>query len=228
MNEIIIDKNLSRILKVKMCVNELNNIDEIEDIDIQNINLMGKELNINLTEIIKLKNLKSLSLKFFDITDEVIDTINQLEFIDKIEFSMCIFKTKKALKETIKSVTIYNCKSFDIELLKDNTVLEELKLIHSGLIDIFNLNIFENLKYLKIADCNIISVPKISLLEKLEYLYLNNVELQYDINITTMKNLKLISLNGSKVQDKGKYVKMLYEQNKELLIEFEEDSLPIE
>ena len=92
MSEKIIDKNLSRIIKVKMCTNSLNNIEEIEDISIQDINLMQNKLNIDLTEIVKLKNLKSLSLKFFDITDEIIEAINQLNAMENIEFSMCIAK----------------------------------------------------------------------------------------------------------------------------------------
>ena len=76
MYEKIIDKNLSRIIKIKMCTNNLNSLEEIEDISIQDINLMQNKLNIDLTEIIKLKNLKNISLKFFEITDEIIEAIN--------------------------------------------------------------------------------------------------------------------------------------------------------
>lgn len=228
MSEKIIDKNLSRIIKVKMCVNGLNNIEEIEDISIQDINLMQKKLNIDLTEIVKMKNLKNISLKFFEITDEVLDSINQLEFIEKIEFSMCIFKTKKALSKNFKSVTIYNCQNFELDMLDENTTLEELQLIHSGIIDISKLSIFKDLKYLKLSDCNVISIPKISLLGKLEQLYLNNIEIPYDIDITKIPNLRFISLSGSNVPNKEEYIQKLYKQNKELVIEFEENNLPIE
>lgn len=228
MSEKIVDKNLSRIVKVKMCVNNLKTIEEIEDISIQNINLMQNKLDINLAEITKLKNLKSISLKFFDISDEAIETINKLEHIEKIEFLMCSFTTKKVLSKKIKSVIIYNCKDFDINMLNENKELEELQLIHSGIVDISNLIMFSNLKYLKLSDCNIISIPKISLLYNLEQLYLNNTEILYDIDITKISKLKFISLNGSNVQDKEQYIKNLLKQKEDLKVEFKEDNLPVE
>ncbi len=228
MSEKINDKNLLRIIKVKMCTNELNNIEEIEDISIQDINLMKCKLNIDLTEIAKLKNLKSISLKFFEITDRVVEAINQLEFIETIEFSMCIFKNKSILSNKLKSITIYNCQDFNISMINSNISLEKLQIIHSGMIDITNLKTFQNLKFLKIAHCNVISIPNIDVLEHLEQLYLNHIEIPYDIDISKMHSLELISLSGSKVPNKEKYIKKLYEQNRKITIEFEENDLPIE
>ncbi len=228
MSEKINDKNLSRIIKVKMCANELNNIEDIEDISIQDINLMQHKLNIDLTEIVKLRNLKSISLKFFEITDGVIETINQLEFIEAIEFSMCIFKNKSTLSNKLRSITIHNCQDFNISMINSNISLEKLQIIHSGIIDINNLKTFQNLKFLKIAHCNAISIPNIDKLEHLEQLYLNHIEIPYNIDISKMHNLKLISLSGSKVPDKEKYIEQLYEQNRKIIIEFEENDLPIE
>ena len=144
MSEKIIDKNLSRIIKTKMCTSNLSSIEEIKDISIQDINLMQNKLNINLMEIIKLKNLKSISLKFFEITDEIIEAINKLEYIESIEFSMCIFKTKSRLSSKLKSVIIYNCQDFKLDMLKENTILEELQFIHSGIVDINNIINFNN------------------------------------------------------------------------------------
>jgi len=231
MREEIIDKNLSRIIKIKMCTSDINNIEDIEDIEdisIQNINLMQKKLNINLTEIAKLKNLKSLSIKFFEITDEIVQAINQLEYLDTIEFSMCIFKNKQALQKNIKEVIIFNCQDFSIDMLSQNTIIEELQLVHSGIVDISDISNFKNLKYLKISHCSAISIPNIAILECLERLYLNHIEIPYDIDISKMANLKFISLNGSKVTNKEKYIQNLYDQNKELIIEFEENDKPTE
>ncbi len=196
------DRNLSRIIKLKMCTSDINDIEEVEDISIQNINLMQNRLNIDLTEIVKLKKLRNLSLKFFEITDEFIEAINQLAHIKRIEFSMCIFKNK-------------------IELL------EELQIIHSGIVDISNIKKFKKVKYLKIAHCNVISIPGITALENLEQLYLNHIEIPYDIDISKMQNLKFISLSGSNVSNKEKYIEKLHKQNEKVTIEFKEDDLPI-
>lgn len=228
MSEKIIDKNLSRIIKIKMCTSDINDIEDIEDICIQDINLMEKKLNIDLTEIAKLKNLKSVSLKFFEITDEVVQAINQVQYLETIEFSMCIFKNKEVLNKNIKSVIIVNCQDFKIDMLNANTILEELQLVHSGIVDMVDISNFKNLKYLKIAHCSATSVPSITKLEYLERLYLNHIEIPYDIDISKMSNLKFMSLSGSNVPNKEMYVKNLYDQNKEIIIEFEENDKPIE
>ena len=227
MSEKINDRNLSRIIKLKMCTSDINNIEEVEDISIQDINLMQNKLNIDLTEIVKLKKLKNLSLKFFEITDQVIETINQLEHIKRLEFSMCIFKNKIELPEKVQSVIIYNCQDFNTNMLNKNTDLEELQLIHSGIVDISNIKKFKKVKHLKIAHCNAISIPSITALENLEQLYLNHIEIPYDIDISKMPNLKFISLSDSNVPNKKKYIEKLHKQNKKITIEFKEDDLPI-
>ena len=227
MSEKINDRNLSRIIKLKMCTSDINNIEEVEDISIQDINLMQNKLNIDLTEIVKLKKLKNLSLKFFEITDQVIETINQLEHIKRLEFSMCIFKNKIELPEKVQSVIIYNCQDFNTNMLNKNTDLEELQLIHSGIVDISNIKKFKKVKYLKIAHCNAISIPSITALENLEQLYLNHIEIPYDIDISKMPNLKFISLSGSNVPNKEKYIEKLHKQTEKVTIEFKEDDLPI-
>ena len=221
------DRNLSRIIKLKMCTSDINDIEEVEDISIQNINLMQNRLNIDLTEIVKLKKLRNLSLKFFEITDEFIEAINQLEHIKRLEFSMCIFKNKIELPEKVESVIIYNCQDFNTNMLNKNTDLEELQLIHSGIVDISNIKKFKKVKYLKIAHCNAISIPSITALENLEQLYLNHLEIPYDIDISKMPNLKFISLSGSNVPNKEKYIEKLHKQNEKVTIEFKEDDLPI-
>lgn len=127
---------------------------------------------------------------------------------------MCIFKTKSRLSSKLKSVIIYNCQGFKLDMLKENTILEELQLIHSGIVEINNITTFKNLKFLKVANCNVISIPNINVLENLEQLYLNHIEIPYNIDISKMANLKLISLSGSNVSNKKKYIENLYEQKK--------------
>jgi len=228
MEDNIKNQNLLRILKLKLCTTPAKKYTDIESIDISNKNLMGNNLDIDLTEIIKLSNLKTVSLKFFKITDDVIDSINKLEKLYKIEFYMCEFKTKRTLNKKIIDITIYCCKDFSKEILDKSTNIEKLELTNSGLVDMNDLQIFKDLKLIKIRDCSLISLPKISSLDKLEYIYLNNLDIQYDFDISKMNNLKLISLNGSKFINKESYIQNLKEIKPNLVIEDRDDDLPIE
>ena len=224
----IIDKNLLRIIKVKLCTENIKNIEEIDDISIQDVNLMQKRLNINLKEIAKLKGLRNISLKFFEITDDVIDALNKLNLLKKLEFYMCPFNTSKSINKNLKDVTIYNSNGFNTKILEKCSNLESLSIIHSGLVDINNLYAFKSLRYLKIANCSAINIPNISKLIKLQALALNEIEIQNDIDISKMNELEFISLNGSNLANKNEYIERLKTQNKNIEIEFREDNLPIE
>ena len=228
MEDKIKDENLLRVIKLKLCTTPVKSYKEIEEINITNKNFLGNVLNIDLKEIVKLEKLKSLSLKFFEITDDVIDSINSLENLYKIEFYMCDFKTNKNLNNNIKNITIYSCKNFKIDILKDSTNLESLELTNSGLVDINEIQKYTNLEVLKIRDCSLISLPKISTLQNLEYLYINNIDVPYEFDIDKMKKLKFISFSGSKLSNKEAYFKKLQEQNSKIEIECRKNDLPIE
>lgn len=224
----IVDKNLERIIKLKLCTEEINNLEQIEEICVQDINLMEKKLNIDLKEISKLKNLKRLSLKFFDITDEVVDVLNNLEYLEEIEFDICNFKTEKNMSDKILYLSVYNCTEFKNKIINNCKNLLELEIVHSGLININELREFSNLKFLRLSDCNVISLEKINLFKELEELYLNNIELYTDLEISGMDKLIYISLNGSKTQNREEYKNKILSQKQDVEIEFEDSNLPIE
>ena len=228
MSEIIKDDNLSRIIEKKMLIQNLVSIEEIEELNVSNRNLRQEDLKIDLSEIYKIKNLKKITLKFFEITDEVIDVINKLEFLETIEFSTCLFKTNKMLSGSLKTIFIYNCEIFNIDIISRCELLEEFLVIHSGVIDINKLTKYKNLRFIKLAHCNVIGFSNLSKLTNLEELYLNSINIPEKLNISKMYNLKYISLNGSKVIDKSGFIKDLKEQQRNLIIKFEDEDHPIE
>ena len=227
MNINIKDENLSKILQLKLFTERKNNIDEIEDLSITNKNLADEVLHIDLCEINKLKNLRNLSIKFFQITDEVIECINNLESLEELEILCCDFQNTKYITKQIKKLTIYNCKNFKIETLKNN-ITELISLEHSGIIDIYDLTKFNTIKTLRISECTAISLPRISMFTNLENLYLTGISLDLDFDISKMKKLKFICLNGSKAVDNEKYIQDLKKQNSNVKIQFKDSNLPIQ
>ena len=227
MEDKIKDENLLRSIKLKLCTTPIKSYKEIEEINITNKNFLGNILNIDLKEITKLKSLEVISLKFFEINDEVIDSLNMLEKLNKIEFYMCDFKTNKKINNNIKHITIYCCNNFNRNILKDTINIESLEITKSGLVDFNELQIYKKLSILIVRDCSLISLPKISELENLEYLYINNIEIQCTFDISGMKKLKFISFNGSKLPNKELYIKQLQEQNPNVEVECRKEDLPI-
>jgi len=222
------NENLLRTIKLKLCTTPVKSYKEIEDLDVTNKNFLGNILNIDLKEIVKLENLKTLSLKYFEINDEVIESINNLKYLYKIEFYMCEFKTCKQLNNNINDITIYCCSNFEYDILRSSTNIESLELTNSGLVDLNELQHCKKIKALRIRDCSLISLPKISNLVTLEYLYLNNINLELDFDIGLMHELKFISFSGSKNPNKEDYINKIKKLNSNIEIEWRDDDLPIE
>ena len=221
------DKQLLRNIKLRMVVENKTELEEIDELSLVNKNFLGQDLGIDLTEIVKVKNLKNLSIKFFTITDEIIETLNKLEKLETIEILMCKMETSKIIKNNIKTIYIHGVEGLNIDNFQTEN-LEYIRIENSGLIDIYKLTKFSNLERLELVNCPIISVPKISMIKSLEELYLQEIDLQFDLEISNLQKLRFISLNGSKVKDRNTYIEKIKKQNSNLKIEFENTNKPIQ
>lgn len=221
------DKQLLRNIKLRMVVENKTELEEIDELSLVNKNFLGQDLGIDLTEIVKVKNLKNLSIKFFTITDEIIETLNKLEKLETIEILMCKMETSKIIKNNIKTIYIHSVEGLNIDNFQTEN-LEYIRIENSGLIDIYKLTKFSNLERLELVNCPIISVPKISMIKSLEELYLQEIDLQFDLEISNLQKLRFISLNGSKVKDRNTYIEKIKKQNSNLKIEFENTNKPIQ
>ena len=196
------DKQLLRNIKLRMVVENKTELEEIDELSLVNKNFLGQDLGIDLTEIVKVKNLKNLSIKFFTITDEIIETLNKLEKLETIEILMCKMEISKIIKNNIKTIYIHGVEGLNIDNFQTEN-LEYIRIENSGLIDIYKLTKFSNLERLELVNCPIISVPKISMIKSLEELYLQEIDLQFDLENSNLQKLRFISLNGSKVKDRN-------------------------
>ena len=221
------DKQLLRNIKLRMVVENKTELEEIDELSLVNKNFLGQDLGIDLTEIVKVKNLKNLSIKFFTITDEIIETLNKLEKLETIEILMCKMETSKIIENNIKTIYIHSVEGLNIDNFQTEN-LEYIRKENSGLIDIYKLTKFSNLERLELVNCAIISVPKISMIKSLEELYLQEIDLQFDLEISNLQKLRFISLNGSKVKDRNTYIEKIKKQNSNIKIEFENTNKPIQ
>ena len=221
------DKQLLRNIKLRMVVENKTELEEIDELSLVNKNFLGQDLGIDLTEIVKVNNLKNLSIKFFTITDEIIETLNKLEKLETIEILMCKMETSKIIENNIKTIYIHSVEGLNIDNFQTEN-LEYIRIENSGLIDIYKLTKFSNLERLELVNCPIISVPKISMIKSLEELYLQEIDLQFDLEISNLQKLRFISLNGSKVKDRNTYIEKIKKQNSNIKIEFENTNKPIQ
>lgn len=189
--------------KVKKDINKLEEIDllEIKKIIFRSVNNFEEQLDYNISDIEKLKNLINCTIFLFPITEKEIEDINKLQKLKFINFDSCNIKTNKlSFSENIENLFIDNC-NFE----------EDLKISGKGL---------KNIKILGNPDeeprINISNFNNIDKIENLEIHYFNILGLE---NILTIApNLKKLDLDGSKIENFDNIEKFLYRLNKNIEI----------
>ncbi len=89
------DKNFEKTVQYK--VGKFNgeelteeDLSNVMEITINNINIRGEKLDVDISELSMLNKLKHLSLKAFNLTDEEIDMLNSMRYFNFTTYAMWV------------------------------------------------------------------------------------------------------------------------------------------
>ncbi len=154
-------------------------LEKVEDILISNIDPKGNKKNTDLSELPKLKGLKSLSLKGFEITNEVLDVITKLDKIETLIFYSCVSQ------ETIR---------LSIERLK-TLIFDRCRLV-----DYSEINFPENVL---MVSCGIINLSDFVQRNRIKSLSIKGTEIESAMEFKNFSALRSINLDGSTLDDEN-------------------------
>lgn len=180
-NSIEIDKYIHELL-IKPYTEGLNENDlqKVKTIVLSKYNIKNEIVEYDYSDLSKLVNLEKCSIEFLDITDELINNLNQLENLKTIVINSCKIKSIEKIKNNIGKIIIKNS-SEDFFTLFDIPNVETIEIIGFEKIDISILSGYTRLKQLYIYNSNIMSFKQI-------------------LNMTSLNTLKL---DGSKIDDES-------------------------
>ena len=130
-----------------------------------------------MQELIFFKGLEQLTICGFEISDFVIDIINQCKTLKKIQFTKCKWNAQNRLKDDLEYLVIDSC-----------TDLKE--------------QILGNSKCIRIVGNKKLDLAKCKHISKIQKLYLQNCNIFHFAEIINFKNLYYLNLDGSKISDK--------------------------
>lgn len=198
-----IDEEVTKVIRFKLKKYndriEENDLKAIEDFDLSNKTLSGREKNIDLSFLEMMPNLKRISLQYFKIDNNIVNILNSLEKLTVLELNFCeCYFNNKLENKNLLSLSLNCCRInnyLKISLTKNFTIIGENKL---------NLQFLEN---------------KLNT----ENLYLNNCKIEKFDYIEYFSNLKKLNLDGSIVDQKKELKKL----NKKVNISFLDKYLPV-
>lgn len=154
-------------------------LDEITELDLNCIDLVGEKNDVTIEDIVFFKNLKSLYISNFSLGDKSIQLINSRNTLEFIQINNCYFKNEIPLSLNVKHIAI----------------------IDSDNIDFSKINESNNLEKIHIVGCSNVNYEGITKFKNLKKVYLQNMDLD-DVNeITELPNLVYLNLNGSNIAD---------------------------
>ena len=150
-------------------------------------------LQVDLSDLVLLKNLKKLYIRDLHISDFEVDCINHLTSFEYLQIN-----DSKILKLHIP---------FYLEKLNGFTI------VTTKGVNLKDFNKLYNLKILKVISCEVEKYKGISDLKNLEEIYLQGLDVVDLKTLLKINNLKLVNLDGSTVK-KDKYEMVLKERVK--------------
>ena len=147
-----------------------------------------------LEELIKLKNLKSITLRNGYIYNDNYNIFLTLDGLTDFVFDNCEFENADLIATLkLESLSLINCKINDYTFINVIENLKELTIIN-GEIGIEKINKLNELIYLQVSYSNLISDDDLNLKE-LKELYIDNTNIDNFNFLNSLSNLKRISID---------------------------------
>ena len=145
-----------------------NELENVKDIFLSNLNVRGEKINTDLSELVKLKNLKSLDLKGFYLIPEVLDVIGNMKELEGIKLYECSSDKPISIDlEQLRSLILDTC---DVQFQNKINSLESLLVVNCGMVDVLKLPLGKNIKELGIKNSEIINSEELTKIENLKSL----------------------------------------------------------
>lgn len=184
----------------------------MESITLNQFNIVGKRVDVDITKLNEHPELKEVIIKNFDVDDKFVQVLNTLKDLQSLWFVNCSFYNNLKISN-VTYVRMHNCKN-----IKWNT-------INSGIIDLDisdgeKINVEDiinyDLKSLMLKNVPVVNLDKIENFHNLENLLLQEIDLNHPINYSNLKMLKKVNFNGSTIENKEKYLEELKNRNIEV------------
>lgn len=168
-------------------------LEQLKELVINQYNSFNEFCEVDLDVLNFTKNLERLELKNFEITDEIINKIKNIDTLNKLSLDHCLIDDFNKIGDMdVDFLEIFNNKFLRTNFLK-NKNYKGLLLSDSLSIDIENIKDMNNLSILNLTNSNIVNPSLIGNLKSLKILHIEKTDIE---DITFLKDLPKLSEVG--------------------------------
>lgn len=185
---------------------ELNKITDVV------INYNDEDDDDFLEDLLKLENIKSITLRNGYIFNDNYNIFLKLNNLTEIVFEKCEFENVNLITSLkLKSLSLINCKIEEYSFMSLLENLEELSIVN-GTLEIKKLNMLKHLRYLQISYSNIIDNEKLNISSLVE-LYIDNTNIFVFDFLNNLSELKRISIDENQYNNNKDLFNDLMKEN---------------
>ena len=175
---------------------------KVESITIDGKDENGEKQIVLFNEVKLLKNLRYLEIRNILITDYIIKTLEDMNYLENIIFKNCTFRktitTMNNLKP-LKQIRIENCKNFNIKFI-DKANINTLILKNLNVTNLRNIS-----KSVEVLD---VSESSVSINKNIDRLSINKLIISHDDYMKYKKELDSVSYEVVVMASKGYYIEL--------------------
>lgn len=139
-----------------------------------------------------LRNVESLTLNLFEITDELIQQINSFENLSYLVLNHCTIRAEKKIRNHLKNIIVTYTQNFKLSLFEHSLSAEMVQLVNLDKIDIKDLSAYKNLEYIYIYNTQLENLQYLENFEKLKKVYLDGSTISEQVlNYLKEKKIKV-------------------------------------
>jgi len=147
-----------------------------------------------LEELMKLKNLKTITLRNGYIFNDNYNIFLNLKSLSEFVFESCEFENADLLASlNLKSLSLINCKINNYSFISIFKDLEKLTIVN-GMVEIRKINFLKNLDYLQLSYSKILDDNSLEL-GRLTDLAIDNTNIENLLFVKSLPNLKRLSID---------------------------------
>ena len=149
---------------------------------------------IFLNELLKLKQIKSITIRNGFIYNENYRIFLALPHLTEFVFDQCEFENYDLVSSLkLTSLSFVNCKIENYSFVLLIQSLEELTIIN-GEIEMAKINMLKNLKYLQLSYSKVVHDVALNI-DSIEELYIDNTNIRYFEFLNNLHHLKKVSID---------------------------------
>lgn len=189
------DKEVDKKVKYKLGIFDghdpkESDLDKVTEIIISNLNAKGEVIGTDVSEIGRLTKLKTLGLRGFDLSAELVELIHRFPELVSLNLYECHSQEPITIDiETLKSLILDHCQ---VANFSDVRLPENVLIVNGGVINVSEFKKSSSLKDLGIKNSDIVNASSLSDIKGLKNLNLDGSTLDNEDIISELKSRKIV------------------------------------